>query len=57
MKTIAETGTELSVGNKRLEETSDDAAKHEVRTNQKPVFLVWTNQNQGLHTLTKGHPR
>ena len=31
MKTISETGTELSAGNKRLEEAAEDAAKHEVR--------------------------
>ena len=31
MKTISETGTELTAGNKRLEEAAEDAAKHEVR--------------------------
>ena len=31
MKTISETGTELTSGNKRLEEAAEDAAKHEVR--------------------------
>merc|ERR1719266_287723 len=30
MKTIAETGTEVSAGNKRLEEVTEDGAKHEV---------------------------
>ena len=38
MKTIRETGAELSVGKRRLEEAAEDAAKHEVRDRQKALL-------------------
>ena len=34
MKTTRETGSELSVGKRRLEEAAEDAAKHEVRADR-----------------------
>ena len=48
MKTIAETGTELTSGNKRLEEAAEDAAKHEVR----PGNFV-QNCNRDLDIITQ----
>merc|ERR1719300_1624461 len=48
MKTISETGTELSAGNKRLEEAAEDAAKHEVS-----LASIVSDYLAGQHALCK----
>ena len=48
MKTIAETGTEVSAGNKRLEEVTEDGAKHEVS-----LASIVSDYLAGQHALCK----
>ena len=50
MKTIAETGTELTSGNKRLEEAAEDATKHEVRP-ETENFVQNCNKDLDNHTV------